>query len=301
MLTHVKAAMLAKKAVKLHLIIRLLSEQAAELRLLRRNLARAHLGRLLCEQAQRLRVVSLNLACALRRLRIPLLLLQGRVRRKVPRGPGRAADGAAMRHAMHNARAEVRLSALIVERVRRCARRHVEVDIAKRVEANRAQGRDAWAGKHAAFHCRQRRSKQQRHLSWALQPRKYTIAYPAEKWVAYEQTARMLLEEDAEQPQEHLCSEGCARILGGAWVCALTGANLGPVMQVRPLERRSQRRAGSEPALAQAERFMDATQQLLRRLLVSDRRTEVELQRAQKARLNAVRAAQRSGQVCLLI
>lgn len=106
-------------------------------------------------------------------------------------------------------------------------------------------------------------------------------------------------ERDESKPAPHACGPTCARIEGVNWVCTRTGTLLGPALHAALIP--SARSPGSRFAPRNHDcspdargRFMTAAQQLLRRLVVSDRRHDVERSRAEKARVLAMRAAYRS-------
>lgn len=93
----------------------------------------------------------------------------------------------------------------------------------------------------------------------------------------------------------HACSADCTRIVSGSWVCSHTGAVLGPAPRQRSgsSEPATPRRKGDSSPGA-AERFVAAVQHMMRRLVSGERRVAVEGARAEKARTQATRAAQRS-------
>ena len=101
-------------------------------------------------------------------------------------------------------------------------------------------------------------------------------------------------ERDESRPAPHVCGAGCTLLSGGSWLCRKTGAVLGPALAapVAAVARAPSRSPSTSPEMR--SRFMTATQQLLRRLVCSDRRKSVERTRAEKARTMALRAAHRS-------
>ena len=101
-------------------------------------------------------------------------------------------------------------------------------------------------------------------------------------------------EQDDSKPPAHVCSAACTKLVGSTWVCSRTDAVLGPAMLAPHHSDGAARRQKSVLSQNLESRFATATQQLMRRLIVSDRRVAVETSRASKARSLAVRAAQRA-------
>ena len=85
---------------------------------------------------------------------------------------------------------------------------------------------------------------------------------------------------DDEAPT-HACTKDCVRIVQGAWVCRLSGVAIGPAalgnQTAAPVGQ--SRKPGSAVRVA---RFVTAAQQLMRLLLNSDRRIDLETLRTQK-------------------
>lgn len=103
--------------------------------------------------------------------------------------------------------------------------------------------------------------------------------------------------ESTEPP--HVCTERCAKPVRGSWVCSETGAILGPALlcdavTLPPDAAPASRKRRREVSPRARGRFISSTQQVLRQLLHSDRRTHVEGARADKGRSLALRAANRA-------
>lgn len=91
----------------------------------------------------------------------------------------------------------------------------------------------------------------------------------------------------------HRCTDACAVVQGGHWVCSRTGHIIGPALFSvdTSADAGGQKRKRSLPAAVAANKFRDAAQNVLRKLLASDTRRSIEGGRAKRARESALRVA----------